>query len=595
MIALLFMSQSPAMCIGQPPRTFLWQESVGPKTPIVIGSTWGSAEDLAGRLRVRGPDATLIPIRAESLGLDVRLIPETTWPDGSITLEERGDFDATSKRVTGLGIPVTSAWFPLRDLPVAKASPPLDPPGEVTWTRQPRMRRSDVRGEVVAPEGTRWLSLEVQGVGAISRRWPMASGPTLLWSGALTRCNDTGQLQPVPAGGDLTVRAVAHGDGGASAASSWTVLGPDGGPPAGRWADTSALTSWSPIAGTEDTAPVVSDNGACASLVELSRTETEVPPQTRVTVDDRGYAHTIRGGPAVHIDGQRVDGLSSPPRHLAVLDGSLYAVVGRSPLEIVRIEGDAVTAKAALDGVRSVQLDAEGALLVTLVDAEGKRWVHALDGDLERLREPEEILHPIAVDKSGASGLVVNGRPVEAGQINALFVGDDRVAVSDRSGADGSERRIHVFSPTAEPLLTVRLPDDARVGRVVADEAGVVYTYRSAGQSVIEGRNFDGSERFVAELPSVPNQLNRSESRRAWGDRVLVRTREHTWVQDGKAASAPLPVQRETVVSFDPKDPDVLVLSTVPRATPEGDAPTREDVRLRCSAKVVGVPPHWTR
>ncbi len=287
-------AEAQAGCTASPPASWVKQQTVGTDTPLHVFSNHGTAAEQANRFRIRGPDSALLPIRAEALGVLVQFLPEEAWPDGSITVEERGFYDSDGTRTKAEDAP-HQGWFALAQLDVVDAPERLSAPSGVEWTRTDWSGGAKVGGRLWSPAGARWVDLEVEGVGPIHRH-SLVGGPMMLRTARNSRCSVFGGLQPIPADGDVTVRMVAHGDGGAVAAGPWVTLGPGGGEPIGTPSDTQHLQTWTRIARGAPPGETVTNRGSCPSLAVVDGEEQlrpvgvrldEASPGTRLPLGDR--------------------------------------------------------------------------------------------------------------------------------------------------------------------------------------------------------------------------------------------------------------------------------------------------------------------
>ena len=410
LLALLVVAVVHAVCIAQPPSTQLPQTQLGRTTPLAAFSTWGSAEHLAGRLRVRGPDGALVAVRAEALGFHVQLVPLQPWAPGTHTVEERGDYGADRRRLTTGGGDVRHrVWFPVKTVEVVEAPSRLAPLEDVRWER---LDGREVSGRLQVPEAVLWVDLEVDGMGPIYRTY-RRGGEAYLFNGAHVRCNDTHRTQWLDSGEPVSVRAVAHGDGGARHASEWTVLPRrrTQRPPAGD-----RMSSWREVPDvSRSTGSPVVPGGDCGALVVRSTEERRVDHDSAWLVDDDGVLREVEArAHGVRIGERTIRGLTSPLRALAV-HGESWVVATEEGTELVLVDAGKVLARRAMPpGFTVASLAFAETVDVVAQDDDGVRWSLSLDASLRPLAEWATVRRPIQVTR-GHDGHTwrVNGVAVE--------------------------------------------------------------------------------------------------------------------------------------------------------------------------------------
>jgi len=383
-------------------QTLLRNHTLGPEQPLLVTSTWGTPEHLAKRLRLRAPDGRLVAVRRETLGDHVRLVPRRPLEVGTYTVEERGDYDGSGHRLYETRPEAHHAgWFPSFEIEVVddqveRAAPQVD------WSygaqSMPRGPNLGLLAAAVQVDRADWVELEVDGVGVVDlATWAYEGAfrlSTLRSRGCVVSHRDY-----VLDGGDLTVRAVAHGPGGWTATSPWTTVSaaswrrgvtnplPPAAPPTGHEADPDDLPTWRRVRGSVSSAAPTPSPSSCG---RLRSADSELLDGHAVADDEGGVRLFTPDGDGWLLDGEPIDVDGSDVWALASHDGVDFVIDGfrtKQP-RLSRYESGRLVARIELDlGRYDLGADGSGVHL-HWVTKEGT-WKQELDLALVPLGEPE--------------------------------------------------------------------------------------------------------------------------------------------------------------------------------------------------------------
>lgn len=443
-IALLTTALASCIFRPDPPRSFVSTEHLGPSSPIHVSRSWeGIMNPMVQtpmlQMRLRAPDGSIVPWRAERLGIaHQRFLPEDSWQPGIYALEELGWFDDEGRR--SLHKPTDNAyWFVRSRLEIhAESPPPLPEIGAVDWTYDDESGR--LTGTFDKPKGTVKVGLEYKGIGQVNRY--------TAWQGlASTRrvkpgCDDTPQFVPLPP--NTSVRVYVEGPGGATQVSSWHWHVDLRGWMRGR--KVAPPSSWVELAERPSrVVPMGAVPEECPSLVASDPVAAD--SEGNVLADQFGAFHMVREDG----EGTTVDGIPyavARPTFLHALPDGVLLLGNTDGLHgpdgtVVATSWTGLTVRPAFE---------HEPLSVRWTDADGHRWRQLVD-DKGVAAERVEIFLPVDVNTPDR----INGR---------LFEVPEGTAYS-RGGWADPEHAVLVHVPKGGVLpMTVSVYDaEARLVR----------------------------------------------------------------------------------------------------------------------------------